>query len=676
MTPLYPFHTPSKSLADRIYAAEFDDALVDQTAWKNVRYEGSKIKLKEINKFTPQQTASSAQTGVGFASIVMQGPGVGEMTVGPNGGVASTTNILSNPGSTIENGFVIEGYTAAGTGIGQSTFTAGGYFADPESADPTPTGLPGIFAVENFNPSIIYEGDSENPLGLIPNLKNETTALYIASTVKGGTEDPQFATIKNHSYLSIDQILLINPRTDELQIIEKQAENFTPFHTFITNDLPTGASFSVRLIEEFVANNLKGPNQYKVKMNKGWLLKSFDFHFDKDAPQLTENNSMYLYKSGSVAENLLTAGASQASSYNNGTLTRVANNNRIRFNYGIIELLDQNQDNFGNFRGHHLQRENIGPSFKASSIIENKFTQQYYSGSFGLINEPPLPGSSVFNTDMVKSSGLGSASRFIGLDTLNFLRTNNLDTTLTEQERTELHITFFQGTKDFAPGFNDERSISTFEVDKNQEQLNVGGTCQDFLPKNHEIVLKGNKDSRFIPTFTPYQDSFVSGYVTSSADAGNGCVQVNALTPALASVDLQLGLNVDETLNAEIYVQGGFIGQVGFRSYQTASDSDNYGQSNLTHENGPLFGSPSASDNLYSGSFQYQLSWLDKDHVIITNLNKDAELFDGIGSKGVVILPEHIHPKIKNNINFYLQQAGLGGGNAPNTFTQLDSDSK
>ena len=674
MTPLYPFHTPSKSLADRIYAAEFDDALVDQTAWKNVRYEGSKIKTKEINKFTPPQTASAAQTGVGFASIVMQGPGVGEMTVGPNGGVASTTNILSNPGSTIENGFIIEGYTAAGTGMGQSTFTAGGYFADPESADPTPTGLPGIFAVENFNPSIVYEGDSENPLGLIPNLKNETTALYIASTVKGGTEDPQFATIKNHSYLSIDQILLINPRTDELQIIEKQAENFTPFHTFITNDLPTGGNFSVRLIEEFVANNLKGPNQYKVKMNKGWLLKSFDFHFDKNAPQLTENNSMYLYKSGSVTDNIVQEGIIS-------TPASVLNNNRIRFRYGTIELLAENFTMPGPvYHGHTFERERIGPSFKASSIIENKFTQQYYSGSYGLINEPPQPQGTA-NTDIIKTSGLGSASRFIGLDTLNFLRTNNLDTTLTEQERTELHITFFQGTKDFAPGFNDERSIGTFEVDKNQEQLDPGGVCHDFLPKTHEIIFKGNGDSRFEPTFTTYTDSFISGYVTSSTTINNGCVGINQHTPVLASTALQLGLNVDETDSAHVYLQGGAVGQVGFIEYQSSSlasgaPNTQYGRSNLTHEDGPLFGSPSASDNLYSGSFQYQLSWLDKDHVIITNLNKDAELFDGIGSKGVVILPEHIHPKIKNNINFYLQQAGLGGGNAPNTFTQLDSDSK
>ena len=39
----YNLHNPSKSLADRLYTAEFDDALVDQMAWKNIRYEGCKV---------------------------------------------------------------------------------------------------------------------------------------------------------------------------------------------------------------------------------------------------------------------------------------------------------------------------------------------------------------------------------------------------------------------------------------------------------------------------------------------------------------------------------------------------------------------------------------------------------------------------------------------------------
>lgn len=640
------FYQPSKSLADRSSDdTEFDDALVDQIAWKNIRYEGSKIKSKEINKFTTKITSSNAETGIGFAFINNPGPGVGEMTVGSSG---------------------------------QTAFTVGGYFTSGMYENPIPSNLPGVFQVSNFIPKVVYEGDTLNPTGLNPNLKNETTALYIASTIIGGEEDPQFATIKNHSYVSIDRILLINPRTDEVQVIEKQSTDFSPFHRFITNDLPTGESFSIRLIEEFIQNNLKGPDQYKVKMNKGWLLKTLDFHFDKDAPQLTENNSMYLYKGGTVTDNFYTNGDEGG----DATIT-TSNDNRIRFRYGMIEMIAEDfsiVDSALVYHGHHLERERIGPSFNKTTITENKFTQQYYSGSYGFINEPVQP-QGTFNADFIASSGLGSASRFIGINSLDFLRENNVNPNLTEQEKTELHVTFFQGTKDFAPGSNDERSISTFEVDKNQEQLDVGDVCHDFLPKNHEIILKGNQDSRFEPSLGTYNDSFISAYMTPAIGISNGCVQINAFTPQLASSKLQLGVNADQTQDARVFVQGGFIGRVGYVGYQSSSDNEgnpntNYGKSNLTDTSGPLSGSVSASDNLYSGSFQYQLSWLDKDHVLITNLIKENELFNGIGSKGVVIVPKNTHPKIKNNVNFYLQQAGIGGGSAPNTLTQLEPDSK
>ena len=626
MTPLYPYHSPSKSLADRLHTAEFDDALVDQIAWKNLRYNGCKVKSKEINKFTSQQTASAAQTGIGFANIISIGPTIGEMVIG---------------------------------GTGQTIFTVGGYYTSNNEQPPL-SGLPGSFQVEVFSPKVTYEGDTINPIGLSPNIKNETTALYIASTVIGGEEDPQFADIKNHSYVSIDRILLINPRTDETKIIEKQSTDFAPFHTFITNDLPTGGSFSVRLIEEFIQNNLKGPDQYKVKMNKGWLLKTFDFQFAESLPQLTENNSIYLYKGGTVTDNFYTEGSGDS-----GSSTPYDNNDRIRFRYGMIEMIQGSFNPItGIYGGHHLQRENIGPSFGSSSIIENKFTQQYYSGSYGFINEPPQP-QGIFNADLIASTGLGSASRFIGLDSLNFLRNNNIDTTLTEQEKTELHITFLQGTKDFSSGSNDERSIGTFEIDRNQEQLDVGGVCHDFLPKNHEILLKSINDDRFIPKISTFEDTFISAYATSSFTVDNACIQINQFAPQEATTKIQLGINADQTQDADIYIQGGALGDVGFVSYQSASAAT-YGQS--------LSSSMAAPDNFYSGSLNYQLSWLDKDHTIITNLDKNAELFDGIGSKGIVIIPEHIHPKIKNNINFYLQQAGIGSGNAPNSPTLLDDD--
>ena len=85
---------------------------------------------------------------------------------------------------------------------------------------------------------------------------------------------------------------------------------------------------------------------------------------------------------------------------------------------------------------------------------------------------------------------------------------------------------------------------------------------------------------------------------------------------------LQYGLSIDQVENAEVYVQGGALGQIGYIGFNSASNTNNYADSIETFM---------SASNYYSGSFSYELSWLDKDHTLITNLNKDAELFDGIG---------------------------------------------
>ena len=610
------FYQPSKSLADRLYTAEFDDAVLEQSFWNNPRYKGCKVISKEINKYTPLQIASDAETGIGFASIIQHGPTLGNMIIGVPG---------------------------------LSAFTVGGIYANIAHTNSQPqSNLPGIFKVNGMVPNIIWQGDTINPTGLNPNITRETTALYIANTVIGGTEDDQFATIKNHSYVNINQILLIDHVEDTVQLIDKQAEDFIPFHSFITNDFPTGESFSIKLIDESISNNLKGPNQYKVKMNKGFLLKTFDFKMDLDGEQLTENNSMYLYRGGEK-ENIFLEG-----DYPN--TPSVLNNDKVRFKYGTVEILS-----VGSQQGHILAKKRIGPSFALSSIIENKFTQQYYSGSYGLINELN-PSSNVFNEDILKNSGLGSASKFIGIDTLDFLLYNNINASLSTQEKTELHLTFFEGTKDFSSGSNDERSISTFEIDNNQSSLTVGTNCHDYLPLDHELYLKGNRpnDVRNNPLIPTFQDDISNAYLVPSPVAG-GCVQIGDYNPTTApNILLQRGINVDYTDNANIYVQGGILGPVGYQGVLSSSDS-NYGES--------LSGSMSSS-NYYSGSFSYQLSFLDKDHTLITNLDKTAELFDGIGTKGILLIPNNTIPKIKNNIYYYLQRAGILP-TSPNTLVQI-----
>ena len=488
-----------------------------------------------------------------------------------------------------------------------------------------------------------------------PTLMNQTTALYLANTVIGGTEDPQFATLQGHSYLGINKIVLINPIDDSVQVLDKTSEPFPEFHRFITNDLPTGAKCKVKVIDESISDNLQG--RHYVKMNKGYLLKSLSYIHGGDVSGshteiatnyganhgyfLLENNSMYLYKSGTIKEDTYSGGQV------NNIAQFTASNNALRFRYGMMEVHDGGSGEGSGF-GPHL----FGPSYASSSILNNKFTRQFYSGSWGHIYHQPFGLSTA---EQMRGNSLGSASKFMGIDALAFLTSNSLDTSLTQQEKTEIHVTFFEGTKDFAPGTNDERSIGTFEVDTNIAGLGLrlADTCSGQLPTNHELTFKGTDDGRFMPTLSTFEDFFISGHMEQQNIGGHpdapGCSTVQYANN-LGALSLGAGMTYDRYENIQCYVQGGALGEIGYNTVQSGNAGGTYGNSLIEDM---------TSDNFYSGSFRYDFSFLDKDHTVILNLDKESELFDGTGNKGLVIIPEHTITKIRFNIDYYLFKAGI-----------------
>ena len=46
-------------------------------------------------------------------------------------------------------------------------------------------------------------------------------------------------------------------------------------------------------------------------------------------------------------------------------------------------------------------------------------------------------------------------------------------------------------------------------------------------------------------------------------------------------------------------------------------------------------------------------------NVLLTDLNKSIELPDGEGSKGFILIPDNLNPRIKANLDYYLKKAGL-----------------
>ena len=613
----------TKSLANRLYTAEFDDSIVDTVWWANTRYRGCKTTAKNgINTYTGASTVG----GIGF------------MTIGNNGAL---------PQNQSKNNVVFQ--------VGSTT--------------------PDV---------VLYEGDQT--FGLNPTLQNETTALYIANTVIGGKESNEFADLQNHSYIGIQKILIVNIETDTVDVISREQEEFQVFHRFITNDLPTGGSFNMRVLDDSIGTKLK--QSYFCKMNKGWLLKSFEYRHagepengvlsgDHAEDHLTTNNAIYFYRDGTQKEQLYDA--------QNGQFRSVVNSNPVnqspisgaRLRYANINLHAGAANGFGDI----FQNQHIGPSFTSSSIHSNKYTRQFYSGAFGVI-ENRWTGTTY--AERLKNSDLGQASRFIGINCLDFLKANNADVSVPIEEKTELHVTFLEGVKDFSisisgsgtPGnysynesANDERSIGTFEVDQNQTSLDIGDHCHSFLPQTHEIIFKSAGDGRFMPVLDTFEDEIDNSYLEYTGSfltfeqkqalitTGNdfaGCASVGQDD---SGRKLQPGVNLNRTEKMRVFLQGGALGAVGFEGDFSSSLGD-YGESisgSMTVDN--YYGG--YVDSKGSGSLEWQLSFLDKDHVIIANVDKDEELFDGIGTKGVLLVPEHTHPRVKRNLEIYLQKAGL-----------------
>ena len=55
----------------------------------------------------------------------------------------------------------------------------------------------------------------------------------------------------------------------------------------------------------------------------------------------------------------------------------------------------------------------------------------------------------------------------------------------------------------------------------------------------------------------------------------------------------------------------------------------------------------------------YQLSVLRDEPTLIVDMDKDSELNDGLGASGFVAVPQNTHRKVKNNLEYYLEKAGL-----------------
>ena len=112
--------------------------------------------------------------------------------------------------------------------------------------------------------------------GLNPVIENKIVALYIGSTLIGGdAEEESYVEITNHSYATIDKILLIDLADDSVQIIDRQNTNPQAFRRFVDRDLSEGSIINFKLLDPAIENGLKP--KHAIKFNRGSLQKIYAY---------------------------------------------------------------------------------------------------------------------------------------------------------------------------------------------------------------------------------------------------------------------------------------------------------------------------------------------------------------------------------------------------------------
>ena len=102
----------------------------------------------------------------------------------------------------------------------------------------------------------------------------------------------------------------------------------------------------------------------------------------------------------------------------------------------------------------------------------------------------------------------------------------------------------------------------------------------------------------------------------------------------------------------------------GRRHFKTTLTSSNFVTRTFDYEvhdvnNGSVSTSRQIQASYFYPFSDHQLSVLREEPTLICNMDKENEIQDGLGDSGFVLIPQNCHQKVKNNIEYYLEKAGL-----------------
>jgi len=127
------------------------------------------------------------------------------------------------------------------------------------------------------------EGDIQYPYGLKPIIENKVCALFIGNNIQDGEAtsslDP-LVEIRNHSYVTINEVLLVDLDTLESTKISFEQFNETKdkeesFRRLVSDNFPEGSKIVTKILDIATAAQLK--EFHHVKFNQGLLMKLYAY---------------------------------------------------------------------------------------------------------------------------------------------------------------------------------------------------------------------------------------------------------------------------------------------------------------------------------------------------------------------------------------------------------------
>ncbi len=441
-----------------------------------------------------------------------------------------------------------------------------------------------------------------------PVLRYWTTSIFFGSTIAGFDEDPRFPGVGNDfSSIFVSKIYTFDPHTDEYFITEIQdgCLHDEVFERMLKQDMRYADKFSIRILDETTEHDLSF--EHNVHYNRGLFAKIASFVTCSDPPFSCE---MQLN--------------TQYSPFNQ-------TKDQKRDYYGIPisaskGLLSQNNVPFF-WNGHN--RKDVTGSFTVHDSQDTWWWRQPQSSSFfqntkgAGTNSKKMKGATSLNNLRPEADGTGSVYQFFS--------------TLFKRKGT---IISGSGTDSISGSGEiqaeaDDLLIMTFNHAENcdkriQTEQRYGQNNTQALRHFGSICLSHGREIG-VPNVSMRKPHFNATSINSKIIGPSFKQFVTSSShPAPHS----------ESANHIYYTW-----------FNNASSSA-YSALNATPEEAIQVEAPRIKT--------YVISQLKKrSNVIMTDLNKNEELFDGVGSAGFVLLHEDLHPMIKTNIDYYLNIANL-----------------